>query len=190
MANRATRRASGAKYPASLDEWAHDRLIKGLELPAVGDAKPRLVDFELPSLNVFAQLGDIPSPLAELAVRAEWDVEFSPLTAPNEERRTYYELMCWVIAWGLRKPDVLAELGTLEAAARWVSENIHDTAKVVIWARAQHMVSAEDVLAALTQSTKEVKGSDVASVADLGDFRGGPGSPAAPSDSGAAGAGP
>lgn len=188
MPNRAQRRSSTAKYPTSLDQWAHDRLIRGLELPAVGDGPDRLVDYELPNLNTFAKLGDVPQPLAAMAVKAEWDPEFNPMASGDEERKTYYDLMCWVIAWGLRKPNVLEEMGgNLANAAAWVDANIHDTQKVAIWQRAQHMIDPNDVLAALEAIQQEVKGSDLSSVADLERFRGGGQRPDVPANSGTAG---
>lgn len=184
-ANRATRRASAAQYPKTLDAWSHDRMVKGLRLPAVGDGPERLVDYELPNLATFAKLGDIPEPLVAMAIKAEWDPAFSPLSAAPEEQRTYYDLMCWVIAWGLRKPNVVEELGSLAAAATWVDANVHDTQKVAIWQRAQHLLDPTDVLTALQALSEEVKGSEVNTVADLETFRdGGRGAPVVADGSG------
>lgn len=192
MPNRADRRASGAKYPTSLDAWAHDAVIKGIELPKVGDGPERLVDFEVPNLSHFAKRGDLPNPLQAMAIRAEWDESLDLSTFDTESLMSYYDLMCWAIAWGLRKPDVITLTGSLEAAAEWVDVNIRTKQKAVIWQRAMHIFDPEDVVKleqALARLSKEVKGSDVGSVTDLAPFRDGDRRPVVPNNGAGAGEG-
>lgn len=185
MPNRADRRASGAKYPTSLDRWDHDRVLKGVEIPSASGGQPFLVDFELPNLNTFAKLGDIPNPIAEIAIKAEWDTSFNPLTAQGDDRKDYFDLMCYVIAWGLRKPNVVEELGSLEAGAAWVAKWTVQQ-QMVLWSRSQHMVAQEDIEAA-AMLKKEVE-EGINSVADLKDFRhGGRGADVSPNGTDATG---
>lgn len=187
MPNRAERRASPAKYPTSLEAWDHDRVLKGVLIPSATSGPGFLVDYEMPNLQAIAKMGDLPNPLAEMAIRADWDTEFSPLRASNEERETYFDLMCHVIAWGLRKPNAVEKAGSLEAAAAWVSRWTVEQ-QMALWMRSQHMVSADDIIAA-ADSMKEAKGSDLANVADLGEFREVGRGPAAAEDGASDGAG-
>ena len=158
--NRASRRASGAKYP-TLDQWSHQRVIKGLALPAVKGQPALMVDYEIPDMWALGSDGELPNPLAAMALKIEQGVmntdDFS-----DEEHQTYYELACNVIARHLRKPDLVAELGELEAV-EWVKTKLHPDHRDALWARSIHVFQPadfEEVLRSITALEKSGDGND------------------------------
>lgn len=137
MANRATRRASGVDYPTSLDEWAHDGIIT-VQLPAVGDHKARLVDYELPNLWSYVALGRVPNPLASLAMRIRSEV-IAPDSLSSEEKVSYYALQTHIIATHLKRPNLVEELGSEDAAVAWVAANLPEDHLWKLWMLSVHI---------------------------------------------------
>lgn len=190
MPNRAERRASGKDYPQDLDEWAHDAIVT-IQLDAVGDGPGRLFDYELPDFAQFATRGLFPNPLLrKMALKV--DAGLTPSKLEEEEQGTYFDLMCWAIAYGSRKPDLVEMCGGIDAAAEWVATKMPPPHRIAIWQRAVHIFDVEDVLQFFenaAQMSKEAQGSDVKSITDLETFRAGSGGAEVPAGVGTQGEG-
>lgn len=190
MANGTTRRAAAAQYPRGLADWAHDKLVRGLELDPVGDGPRRMVDLEIPDLAHMAIHGNMPNPLAAIALRVEEGVTPAKLT--DDEKGAYFDLMCHVIATQLRKPDLVSDLGGLDAAVKWVAEQMPPTHRIAIWQRCVHLFGPDDILAMIQlaedAAEDQVSGRDVKSISDLATFRDEPTSAEVPASGRAEGA--
>lgn len=170
MPNRQQRRSSSAKYPTSLDAWEHDKLLKGLRLPAVGNGPERMVDFEIPDLAASVMRGEVPNPLASMALRVDTDV-IAPAELGDDEKRTYFALMNRIIATHLRKPNLVEMTGSVEAAEAWVAQKMPPLHRILLWQRCVHIFSKEDVLRMIEDlEGGEVSGADVSSISDLATF--------------------
>lgn len=159
--NRAVRRQSAAKYP-SPDAWDHQRLLKGLTLPEVAGQPSMMVDYEVPDMWALGSDGELPNPLASMALRLEQGVtntdEFT-----DEENTTYYELACRVIATHLRKPNLVEICGSVEAAVESVKTKLHPDRRDALWAKSIHVFQPadfEEVLRSITALEKSRDGND------------------------------
>jgi hypothetical protein len=167
VANRATRRQDGATYP-SLDQWEHSKTLRGVRLPQVEGHPAFKVDFEIPDLTAFLVAGRIPNPLAAMAVRIETGgVKEQELS--DEERKTYFDLQCYIIATHLRKPNLVEQLGE-EDAVEWVKAKMHPDHRAALWQRAVHMISSDDIEEAIKSLQEAIP------------FRDGPGRDLVPAD--------
>lgn len=137
---------ASAKYPTTL-EWAHQRIIKGLVLPAVADQPELIVDYKIPDMWALGSDGELPNPLAALALQIEQGV-LNTADFSEEENNTYYELACNVIARHLRKPDLVEEFGE-EGAVAWVKTELHPDHRDALWARSLHVFQPADFEEAL-----------------------------------------
>ena len=158
--NRAERRSSKAKYPASLDEWSHDRILS-IELPSATDGKPsRMVDIEIPDFFMLANKGLIPNPLRGIAEKAE--SMFDPAEASEEEKGLYFDFVCWTVGQVLKKPNLVEQLGSGEAAQEWVATNLTNAHRLLIWQRCMHLFTEADALAfqALAAAMLAARGED------------------------------
>jgi hypothetical protein len=185
--NRAERRASGVDYPSSLTDWSHDKIVT-ITLDAIGGGPARVVDFELPDLVMFATRGMLPNPLLrEMALKV--DNGLTPGKLTEEEQGTYFDLMAWIIATGLRRPDLVSELGGAHEAAEWVATQMPPAHRIAIWQRAVHIFSPEDLLRFFeaTGGVEDTPGSEVSSVSDLATFPRHAGGGPVPDGDGAAG---
>ena len=142
MPSRATRRASAQTYPA-LDSWGHAKVIT---VP-LGDL---VVDYEVPDLDAYIARGLIPNPLLPMARRVVVGI------GPKDEQqmddtdfRAYFDLRCRIIASHLRRPDLVAELGSEEAAIAWVAEQMPPGHRDILWRCSVHMFDAEQALRSL-----------------------------------------
>lgn len=171
MPNRSARRQSPARYPTSLEVWNHDALVRGLELPAVGDGPARQVDLQIPNLATLALQGRMPNRLVPIALKVADGLTLTKLEE-GAEQADYHALMCWVIATHLRKPDLMAEYADEEAASQAVADLLPDDHKWAIWQRCVHVFEPTDILEAMSKAglLKEVQGSEVRSVTDLARF--------------------
>lgn len=169
MTNRAARRSVGAKYPADADIWNHDLLVKGMVLPAVGDGPLRQVDIEVPNLATMAMRGHLPDPLVPIALKVADGYTLRKLT--DEDKRPYYDLMCWVIATHLRRPNLVEQAdGDAEAAAAMVAEKIPDEHKWAIWLRCVHVFDPDDLLLQLQEGGALGEAVNAASLTDVATF--------------------
>lgn len=129
--------------PASaveLDAWAHDRVVQ-VELGA------RTVSYRVPDLEAFILQGLVPNPLLPIALSVERGL--TPEFEANldvDERRSYRELRCRVIAAHLVEPDLVAQLGSLEEAARWVDEQMPPGHRDILWRHSIHVFDAKAYL--------------------------------------------
>lgn len=167
--NRAERRASPVKYPTSLDEWSHDRLLT-VELPPTTDGKPvRKVDIEIPDFFALSNKGLIPNPLRSIAEKAE--TMFDPSEASDEEKTQYFEFVCWTVGRALKKPNLVEELGSPDAAQAWVAEHIPPMHRLILWQKCMHLFSEEDAAAfrALAAAMLQVSEAEIPPVRGLED---------------------
>lgn len=135
-------KAEPAKEYATLDTWAHSTEID-LQL-----SNGQWVTYRIPDLSAYIALGHIPNPLAGMALQIETEgVVASKLD--DDERRTYFDLQCWIIATHLRVPNLVAELGTEQAATAWVESEMHPDDRALLWSRSVHSFDAEEVLSSI-----------------------------------------
>jgi hypothetical protein len=160
---------------ASLTAWEHARLLKDLPLPS-----GMVVDFEVPDLWTYALYGTIPNPLAAMAMQVESKQGLDPMELDADAQRQYADLVYWTIATHLRKPNLVAGLGSEEAAITFVRDKMLPDDRGALWAKAVHLITQEDIargVVDLVEGSEELR-----TVMDLQSFRGG-----ASSDNGAQG---
>lgn len=140
MAARSERRASGTSYMTT-KTWEHAKEID-VEVEA-----GKVVRYEVPDLHQYVALGTIPDPIAGLAAQIDGGaVVESKMT--EEERKTYFELECWVIATHLRRPNLIEELGE-QGALDYVKTKMHPDHRAVLWSKSVHNFAPEEVLRSL-----------------------------------------
>jgi hypothetical protein len=122
-----SRRSNGPpptrRYP-SVSEWEHARVV-----PV--DLGEFTVDLELPDLFVFALTDKgFPNPLRSVA---ELTKALQAESEEEEDLRNLLELQTYVIARQLRKPNLLEELGSIEAAQQWVIDKMVPEHRKKLW---------------------------------------------------------
>jgi hypothetical protein len=139
-ANRAARRhplkASEKNY-LTLDTWAHDAIVE-VDLGSGFD------EIEMPQFEDYLiDGGVIPEPLVGIAQRYEDEGPALVTTSP-EEKAAYRDLKLWMIATHLRKPNLVKDLGSEEAAIAWVREHVTSNQRSTLFLRcAFHITDAQ-----------------------------------------------
>jgi hypothetical protein len=146
MPNRAQRRATGKSYP-SVSEWEHARTVT-VELD-----DDFIVDLELPDIGVFAATDkSFPNPLR--AAVATLDKAIADETQlSDEEIQNHLALQTYIIARQLRKPNLVAELGSVEKAQEWILERMPPKHRHLLWQYCIFHQSGEAVLRSLADLT-------------------------------------
>lgn len=129
-------------YP-SLDAWAHKR-VATVELDEETKA-----DVRLPELGVWLAQGRIPNPLRSMAEQLEYSM-VEPAKLNTEERKEYYDLQAFIIATHLVKPNLIEELGSQEAAAEWVLEEMPPVHKDKLWMQMLFHFNPEELMRSLS----------------------------------------
>jgi hypothetical protein len=154
---------------ASLAAWEHARLLKDLPLPS-----GQVVDFEVPDLWTYVLYGMIPNPLAAMAMQVESKQGLDPMELDADAQRRYADLVYWTIATHLRKPNLVEELGSEEAAIAFVRDKMLPDDRGLLWSKAVHLITPEDIargVVDLVEGSEELR-----TVMELQSFRDGAGS--------------
>lgn len=128
-----------AAYP-TLSSWGHAKVTT----ISLGEFS---VDYRVPDLDAFIARGMIPNPLLPMAIKIAGSVK-----APNEaemsaeERKAYFDLRCHIIGTHLVRPNLVEELGSGEAAAKWVAEEMPPGHRDQLWAASVHFLAGEELM--------------------------------------------
>lgn len=141
MTNRAERRVSGVS--TTVEAWEHSKTLHDVELPS-----GNVCDFEMPDLQSYIVRGVVPNPLIPMARRWAYEnVELSKLE--DKEEAETFDLFCWAVAQGVKKPDLVKKFGGIDGAIEWVATRMPPDDRMKLLQLAFHLVDEEALLRSL-----------------------------------------